>query len=341
MFWKLNALTSGGGRTMILDDKLAAGDVIVLDGATGTEIQRLGVPMHGAAWCALANKTQPDAVRQVHESYIRAGANVITANTYATSRHMLESVGLADETRDINRRAVELALEARDNVESSQPVVVAGSISHMRARIPGGFERDPRFLPTPEREAENFNEMAEILAEAGCELLLMEMMFFTEPAIAATQAAMAAGLPVWVGLSCARANDGSLCGTAIHDCPGAPRGSIAIEDKLPLETLIDSLAALEPQVMGIMHSHVDNTGPGLETLYERWPGPVMAYPETADFVSLDSTPELTSTASEFAAHCRAWVEGGVQIIGGCCGTTIEHIEAMVAELPARPGRRPG
>ena len=324
---------------MILDEMLAAGDLIVLDGATGTEVQRLGVPMHGSAWCALANKTQPDAVRQVHESYIHAGAHVITANTFATSRHMLESAGLGNETRAVNARAVELALEARDNVGASHPVAVAGSISHMRPVHPGSFERDRHFQPTAEREAENFREMAEILAETGCDLILMEMMYSTKPSIAATEAAIATGLPVWVGISCARARDGSMCGFAIHDCPDARPDSSTTEDKLPLEKLIDSLAALGPQAIGIMHSRVVDTNPGLEVLYDRWQGPVMAYPETADFASLDGTPEITSTPDKFAAHCRAWVEGGVQIIGGCCGTTIEHIEAMVATLPARPGER--
>ena len=71
---------------VILDQKLAAGDVIVLDGATGTEIARIGGAMDSAAWCAVANKTHPDAVRQVHESYLQAGADIITTNTFAIGR---------------------------------------------------------------------------------------------------------------------------------------------------------------------------------------------------------------------------------------------------------------
>ena len=99
---------------MILDEKLAAGDVIVLDGGTGTEIARLGGEMNAAAWCAVANLTHPDTVRRVHESYLEAGADVIITNTFATCRHVLDGAGLGDETAAINRRAVELAREARD-----------------------------------------------------------------------------------------------------------------------------------------------------------------------------------------------------------------------------------
>ena len=78
---------------MILDEKLAAGDVIVLDGAIGSEIDRLGGKMDEAAWCGVANWTHPDTVRRVHESYLEAGADVITANTFATCRHVLEAAG--------------------------------------------------------------------------------------------------------------------------------------------------------------------------------------------------------------------------------------------------------
>ena len=90
--------------------------------------------------------------------------------------------------------------------------------------------------------------------------------------------------------------------------------------------------SFEPQVMGIMHSTVDAMGPGLDVLYEQWGGPVMAYPETHDAHAVEP--------AAFAAHCRNWVEGGVQIIGGCCGTTIEHIRALVGALPSAVGARP-
>ena len=77
-----------------LSDKIAAGDVIVLDGATGTEIARLGGEMNSAAWCAAANKTHPEIVRQVHESYLQAGVDIITTNTFATCRHVLAGAGI-------------------------------------------------------------------------------------------------------------------------------------------------------------------------------------------------------------------------------------------------------
>ena len=75
-----------------VEQKLMVGDIIILDGGTGTEIQRRGVPMHDQVWCAEANVSHPDVVRAVHCDYLRAGAEVITANTFATSPLLFNAV---------------------------------------------------------------------------------------------------------------------------------------------------------------------------------------------------------------------------------------------------------
>ena len=324
---------------MILDDKLAAGDTVVLDGAIGTEISRLGVEMSSSIWCGVANKTHADVVRRVHESYLRLGVDVITANTFSSSRHCLDAVGLAAETVAINRGAVELAREARDELAPSRPVAIAGSISHMKATEPEGWWPDSRYDPTPAQEAANYRELADTLAEAGCDLLLMEMMMFRESSLMAIEAALATGLPTWVGFSCARDDDGTLInhvmGKRPADAdPGFPPETVSLAEH------IDALLALGPHAAGIMHAAADLTSPGLKVLFERWPGPVMAYPETAYFQHLGEHPTITMEPAEFGAHCRGWVEDGVQIIGGCCGTSVDHIRAMMDVLPNRPGTRP-
>ena len=323
---------------MILGDKLESGNVIVLDGATGTEISRLGGRMNSAAWCAVANKTHPHIVRQVHEEYIRAGADVVTANTFATCRHVLAGAGLAEETVAINRRAVELAREARDTVGPSRPVAVAGSMSTMVAWKEGNIRPDPVFLPSCDQETANFIEMAEALASAGADLLIMEMMLDLDSAIRCVEAAVSTGLPVWVGISAMARDDGSLVGydvsseASIRDSqvPDEPAGT-------PLPEIIDALVAAGCGVYGIMHTSIDATGPALDCLFDRWSGPVMAYPET---LQIDVPPQqagATFTPDEFADNCLEWLGKGVQIIGGCCGTTIEHIRVLVERLPGDQG----
>ena len=201
---------------MILDNKLSKQGIIVLDGAIGSEIARLGGAMDAAARCAVANKTHPEVVRRVHEEYIRAGADAVTTNTYSTCRHVLAGAGLADETVRITERAVELAREAVNEVAPDRPVAVAGSMSNNRAWIPGTVSPDPRFLPTPAEEAANYREMAETLAAAGVDLILMEMMRDIDRASLATAAAVETGLPVWIGLSCSLLTDGSAVAWDMH-----------------------------------------------------------------------------------------------------------------------------
>ena len=319
---------------MILDNKLNKQDVIVLDGAIGSEIARLGGAMDSVAWCAIANKTHPEVVRRVHEDYLHAGADVVTTNTYSTCRHVLAGVGFADETVSITTRAVELAREAVNEVAPDRPVAIAGSMSNNRAWIPGTFSPDPRFIPTPAEEAANYREMAETLAEAGVDLILMEMMRDIDRASMVTAAAVETGLPVWIGLSCSLLPDGSAVVWDMHTEEPADRlaDDHARAEIKPLAPLIEAMMSFQPQVMGIMHSTVDAVGAGLEVLSQHWRGPGMAYPEAARGHAVE--PDA------FAAHCHDWVEGGVQIIGGCCGTTIEHIRAMVGALPNAVGSRP-
>ena len=325
---------------MILDQKLADGDLIVLDGAIGSEIERCGGRMDGPAWCGVANRTHPDTVRQVHESYLEAGADVITANTFATCRHVLDAAGFGEESAAITRRGVELAREALDRTAPGRPVAIAGSLSNTVAWVPGTVVADPEYLPSPEQEAANYRETAEALAEAGCDLLLLEMMQETQHSIRLMEAAVATGLPVWVGISTSRAPDGKMIG---WDMAAEERLNLPSDFEQgrtePLETIIDRLCALGPQAVGIMHSSFHSTTPGLDVLFERWAGAVMAYPEALGFDAVTQGP-MPVEPDDFARHCRTWVDDGVQIIGGCCGTTIHHIRAMAEALPERPGLRP-
>jgi 5-methyltetrahydrofolate--homocysteine methyltransferase len=89
-----------------------------------------------------------------------------------------------------------------------------------------------------------------------------------------------------------------------------------------------------------MHSTVDAMNPALDLLFQRWKGPVMAYPETSSNHATDEQGTERMSPVQFAQHARRWVNNGVQIIGGCCGTTVDHIRELVENLPDRVGPRP-
>jgi len=309
-----------------LEDKLKAGEVIVLDGATGTELQRRGAPMDRVAWCARATMTHGDLLRQVHEDYIRAGADIVTANTFATTRRMLAPAGLGDAVAEINTRAVRLAREARDKAAPGRPVAVAGSLSAMQPIVPGTGETDPAFVAGAAEAKANYGELAGLLAEAGADLILMEMMCDIEQSVHAVEAAVATGLPVWVGFSVGAAEDG--------------RVHMHRRSELDFAEVIDPVMRIGGSVAGIMHSYAQDTTAGLEVLFERWPGPVSAYPESGYFKMPDWQFVDIMAPGDFAELACRWVEGGVQIVGGCCGIGPEHIEAMTARLPRHAGPRP-
>ena len=319
---------------MILDEKLEAGELIILDGGIGSEIERLGGKMHSVSWCGIANVTDSDIVRKVHESYLAAGADIITANTFATCRHVLEPAGYGDRTIEINRKAVELAKEARDKIAPDRPVAIAGSMSNHVAWVPGTVGGDPELLPTAKEETENYTEVAHILAEEGCDFLIMEMMLETENSSRLIEAAKNAGLPIWIGMSTSRGPNGQMIGwDQYHEEEGRLADDYPEREMQPLEVIIERLKQFDPQVMGIMHSSFKSTTPGLEVLRNHWDGPIMAYPEANGYDAVAKS-RMNVEPKVYASYCKEWVDdGGVQIIGGCCGTTIHHIEAMVEQIP--------
>ncbi len=113
--------------------KLAGGGVIVIDGGTGTDIQRRGVAMSGDTWCAEANLGHPEIVCGVHRDYVQAGAEIIIANTFATSPLLFNALGRDDGMLVIDRIAVALAIEAA----AGHTAAVAGSVSTMRPVVKG------------------------------------------------------------------------------------------------------------------------------------------------------------------------------------------------------------
>ena len=294
--------------------KLATGDTVILDGATGTELQRRGAPMDDAAWCAVATASHPDVLRAIHADYIRAGADMVTANTFASARHLLERAGIGERTAELQRLAVTLAREAaaRTGDEVGRTVAVAGSLSTMRPVGKGTDQRDPTVDLTTIPWAANLREAAELQAEAGADLLLLEMISDLEHGGLALEAALATGLPVWVGLS-AKWRDGKLMSFR--------------EDGPAFADLVRHYAAQPIGALGVMHTSLPDTEAALPILLEHARMPVMAYPEAGYFRSPDwEFAEVEPAALAQAA--KDWVTRGVRVVGGCCGLGPAHIAAV-------------
>ncbi len=294
--------------------KLAAGGIIIIDGGTGTDLQRRGAAMSSDTWCADANLTHPAIVREVHADYIRAGAEIITANTFATSALLFNALGRDRDVIEIDRAAVALAKEAA----ADRPVAVAGSVSTMRPVMAGG-DRTSKQREWPEKDARAlFRRKVDTLVDCGVDLLMMEMMRDTDYSVWATEAAIATGLPVWVGISVEKNKDGVLTGFGRED--------------MPLDVVARALAAVGPAVVSIMHTSPSDTDEAIALVREYWKGPLGAYPESGYFRMPEWTFVDIIPPKELVDKARGWRASGVSIFGGCCGLGPEHIEALHKEF---------
>jgi S-methylmethionine-dependent homocysteine/selenocysteine methylase len=308
-----------------LSRRLADGEVVVIDGAMGTELQARGVPMDDEAWSGLANLTHDHVVQAIHEDYIRAGADVIIANTYAAARLPFERAGYGDRVVEANRRAVRAARQARDRA-ADRPVAIAGSMSFAAAE---DVVLRGRPGPTGTELLEHYREQASALAEGGVDLIALEMINSPSFGSPALEAAAETGLPVWLGVSVEVAVDGHV---ATLDRP-----------QEGLDELLEALLGSTVSAVTVMHSVIEAVPPALDVIARLWSGPVGAYPHCGDYkppewIFGDITPEA------FASASASWVDRGAQLVGGCCGIRPEHIRALADNLPDRPpedaGRAP-
>lgn len=292
---------------MELYERLKQGDVIIMDGGTGTEMEKRGAPMIEKGWCASSTLTDPDMLRQIHEDYVRAGADIIITNTFATSQQVLDACGLSDKFETINAAAARIACEVRDHI-ADRSVYVAGSISTTTFGVG---------QPSPAVAEANFNRQAEILADGGIDFIILEMMRDIEYTNIVLKAARRTGLPVWVGYSTQIKEDGQVM-LVYHD--------------IPLADALQTLSADDVPVVSIMHTLTEDIGPSLDILKTHWSGPMGIYAHSGIFNPPHWQFIDVISPTDYAAEATKWAEQGVQVIGGCCGIGPEHIEVLNVKL---------
>ena len=276
------------------------GELLLLDGATGTELNRRGVDTGLPMWSANALTTDAglNVLRQVHLDYLNAGADILTANTFRTHRRALAGKGHA--ARELTRRAVATAQEAV--AEFGQPAQVAGSVAPLE-----DCYRPDRVPPDDECRAEH-SERIHHLVEAGVDLLLIETMNSIREAVIAAKLATITGRPTWVSFVCDREGR-ILSGESVAVAAGVllPLGVKALGVNCgPAHTLAKPLAELRAIC-----------GPDF---------PLIAYgnigyaDEAQGWINTDAV-----NPDSYLQYAQTWP---AQIVGGCCGTTPEHIRKL-------------
>jgi homocysteine S-methyltransferase len=297
-----------------LKQRLDAGDVIVLDGGTGTELERRGVPMSPEAWCGPATLGNAELLTQIHLDYINAGSDVITANTYAANSMMLTPAGYGDKIEEIVKTAVDAALRARDLAPEGRNIVVGGSLSHMVPLNPGTDTVDLVRTPPPAQIAESFHQLAQLLKAGGVDHIMLEMMYEENRTAMALHAALDTGLPVWFGVA-ARRNDASKI------------ISFNLAQESPLEAVLDLIPEKGVDVVSVMHTQPQAVSDTIAMVRKKFSGPIGAYPDSGYFEMPNWNFTEVIPAEKLEGFYAEWLDMGVQLIGGCCGLTVDHIHA--------------
>ena len=295
--------------------RMKNGDVILIDGGIGSELELRGVPMDSDAWCGVAADKHRAILEKIHCDYIEAGADIITANTYASSGLMLSKAGFGDRVREINTNAIEVARQGRKRMREEGGVAIAGSLSHMVPILKGKDKVNPAMVPNGERIAEALNEQASIFYEESCDLILLEMMYSPERMLIALEAATRTNIPVWAGLSARRLENNKL---------------VSYDETVEVELgrLVESCAKYDIDAIGIMHTQVHLIDDCIKIIREGWDGLIYCYPDSGYFQMPSWQFKNIITSKELEGFALKWVKSGATAIGGCCGLSPQHISAL-------------
>jgi 5-methyltetrahydrofolate--homocysteine methyltransferase len=286
---------------MSIGELLRGTGIVLLDGANGTQLAARGLDQGGEQ-----NLENPDAVRSIHEAYVRAGSQVVTTNTLTMNRLFLGSHGRGNDVEALNRAGVGLARAAAGELP-----VLGDMSSTGRLLQPYGDSKEEEFI-------ECFREQASILAEAGVDGFIIETMIDLREALCALKACkLAASLPVFVTLAFATVRDGgrTVMGNKSKDCAAALAGEGADAVGVNCGT-IDPMEASEV----------------IARFREKTDLPLIVQPNAGKPRLVNGSAVFDLGPEEFARGLAECVRRGARFVGGCCGTGPAHITAAAKLL---------
>jgi len=298
-----------------LSELLAKKGVLMADGATGTTLFDMGLSAGDPP--ELWNADHPDRIKRLHAGFLAAGSDIILANTFGANKHRLKLHGAEDRVFELNRLGAELACEAAR--EAGREVVVAGSIG------PSGELFTPLGALTEEDAVATFTEQAEGLKAGGADVCWIETMSAPAEIRAAAQGAINAGMPYTATASFDTAGR-TMMGLKPDQLAGVfeglsqPPEAFGANCGVGASDLVLSVLAMD----GARHGWavIAKANCGIPVVH-------------GDHVHYSGTPELMGN------YARLAMDAGATIIGGCCGTTPEHLMAIRAAIDSHNrGDRP-
>lgn len=286
----------------------------LMDGGMGQELRRRSAAPDHPLWSAKQMLDEPHLVRELHEEFLRAGAEIIITNTYATTRWRMNTYGEWERYGEANRAACAAAEAARDAVNPG--ALIAGSLPPLR-----GSYRPDRALSEEQSELE-YAEQAAMLAPS-VDFFIAETMTTVPETRGAVKAARALGKPVWVAFSVPDAGEPALRGGA------SLTEAVRAVDELNVEAFLINCSRPEMVTKGLpelMRAAAGRPVGAYANGFVEIPGEFGTGKSVADImVRTDLTPET------YADHAIEWLDQGATIVGGCCEVGPAHI-ARLAEI---------
>ncbi len=296
----------------VLSRLLAQKGVVLADGAMGTSLFQLGLDNRSSG--ELWNIEHPDLIASVHQGFVDAGSDILLTNTFGANRYRLGLHKLADRARELNLAAVRIARAVAD--KTKRPIVIAGDIG------PIGDILAPFGTRTVAEAEEAFFEQAQALKEGGVDIAWIETMIADNELDAAIRGVQRAGL-AYVATMTFDAGGRTMMGESPEDAMRRVRAS-----------------ACKPIAFGA------NCGVGPAQLMDSIIGLVRGAENDAVVVAksncgipvLDSEMRVSYNGNPYVmgTYARMARDAGARIIGGCCGTTAQHIKSMADALASRP-----
>lgn len=294
---------------------------ILLDGGMGRELRSRGINLRSSIWSANALLEAPDVVRQIHQDYIFAGADIITTNTYGLVRQNLAVEGIENLFEVLNILACGLAEQARQ--QSASSVLIAGSLPPLA----GSYR--PDLVGQLDDMLPLYQEQAELLAP-HVDLFLCETMSSAAEGRAAAEAACQPGKPVWVAWTLHEDRSGNLrSGETIAEAVDAVSG-LPVSGYLVNCCSPESVTKALPQVIEAGAAYAGGYANTFQPIPEDW--------ELDGDKKSDGWLDLRSDLdpANYSEHVVRWLQQGANVVGGCCGTGPAHIEKMHASIRSFP-----
>lgn len=288
----------------------------LLDGGMGQALYR-AMPDE-RLWSTRAVLDAPHLVRELHERFLRAGADIITTATYAAIRWRMIRAGAADRWAEANRSACAAAEAARDAVNPA--ALIAGSLPPLR----GSYQ--PEMVPAMQTLEVEYAEQALMLAPT-VDLFIAETLSTSVEAIAAVRAVATTGKPIWVAYTVtddgARLRGGESIEAAVRALDGLPVAAVLLNCAPP--------EAIDVAIPALARGAGDLPFGAYANGFTEIPPDFGSGSAVADLVRRDIGPDA------YAAHAARWIEAGAGIVGGCCEIDPPHIERLARLVrEARP-----